>query len=70
MAAPPITWEFDHQPNDPRLVANSVSPHFIGKYGWDSQTPGAECWGKSFSRYVMLHSRTDYLYSYVQRPEQ
>ncbi|KAF2008423.1 glycoside hydrolase family 18 protein [Aaosphaeria arxii CBS 175.79] len=41
---PPVTWEFDHQPNDPRLVANIFYPHFIQRYGFDSQTPGAECW--------------------------
>ncbi|GFP59293.1 chitotriosidase-1 [Trichoderma asperellum] len=41
---PPITWEFSHTPNDPRLVANSAFPHFIQKYGFDSQTVNSLCW--------------------------
>ncbi|KAM0470857.1 hypothetical protein ACHAPX_009731 [Trichoderma viride] len=41
---PPITWQFSHTPGDPRLVANSVFPHFIQKYGFDSQTVNSLCW--------------------------
>jgi hypothetical protein len=62
-APPPITWEFDHQPNDPRLVANGAHPHFVRKYGWDSQTAGAECWGESFSRAVKCHSHINHVFA-------
>lgn len=41
---PPITWEFSHTPGDPRLGANNAFPHFIQKYGFDSQTVNSLCW--------------------------
>jgi hypothetical protein len=50
---PPITWEFSHTPNDPRLTANAQFPHFIERYGFDSQTPGSLCWGKSFNHEIV-----------------
>jgi chitinase len=60
---PPITWEFSHLPNDPRLVANSLGSYFVQKWGFDSQTPGSECWGKSFVQTGMCHLRTNHLFA-------
>ncbi|RMZ85693.1 hypothetical protein DV736_g6556, partial [Chaetothyriales sp. CBS 134916] len=41
---PPVTWAFDLGQNNPRQAANQLQPHFVGAYGFDSQTAGSLCW--------------------------
>ncbi|KAJ5424840.1 glycoside hydrolase [Penicillium cf. griseofulvum] len=42
---PPITWEFSpFTEGDNRANANKAGQHYVQHYGWDSQTPGSECW--------------------------
>ncbi|RAK98436.1 glycoside hydrolase [Aspergillus ibericus CBS 121593] len=42
---PPVTWKFGPiSDDDPRNTARIDGQHFIQKYGFDSQTPGSECW--------------------------
>ncbi|KAF2850135.1 glycoside hydrolase family 18 protein [Plenodomus tracheiphilus IPT5] len=43
LAEPPITWAFDRM-DQGRRNARTDGNHFIKAYGFDSQTPGSECW--------------------------